>query len=71
MNQKVDLIILSQGVDASLIKPALEKADAAGIPVLLTHTILRGEPVPTDLEGLIDATTDAPLSEPTGSPSTG
>ncbi|TWH63174.1 ribose transport system substrate-binding protein [Rhodococcus rhodochrous J38] len=63
VNQKVDLIILSQGVDASLIKPALEKADAAGIPVLLTHTILRGEPVPADLEGLIDATTDAPLSE--------
>ena len=63
VNQKVDLIILSQGVDASLIKPALEKADAAGIPVLLTHTILRGEALPADLEGLIDATTDAPLAE--------
>ncbi|MFD1811017.1 sugar ABC transporter substrate-binding protein [Rhodococcus gannanensis] len=63
VNQNVDLIILSQGIDASLIKPALEKADAAGIPVLLTHTILRGESLPADLAGLVDATTDAPLSE--------
>lgn len=63
VNQNVDLIILSQGIDASLIKPALEKADAAGIPVLLTHTILRGESLPADLEGLVDAITDAPLSE--------
>lgn len=63
VNQNVDLIILSQGIDASLIKPALEKADAAGIPVLLTHTILRGESLPADLTGLVDAITDAPLSE--------
>ncbi|MFF0816867.1 sugar ABC transporter substrate-binding protein [Rhodococcus sp. NPDC003318] len=63
VNQNVDLIILSQGIDASLIKPALEKADAAGIPVLLTHTILRGESLPADLTGLVDAITDAPLAE--------
>ncbi|GAB91231.1 sugar ABC transporter substrate-binding protein [Gordonia rhizosphera] len=63
VNQKADLIILSQGIDGSLIKPALEKADAAGIPVLLTHTTLRGESLPTDLAGLIDAYTDAPLAE--------
>ncbi|MGK9269509.1 sugar ABC transporter substrate-binding protein [Williamsia muralis] len=63
VNQKVDLIVLSQGIDGSLIKPALQKADAAGIPVLLTHTILRGETIPAGLEGLIDAYTDAPLAE--------
>jgi ribose transport system substrate-binding protein len=63
VNQKADLIILSQGIDGSLIKPALQKADAAGIPVMLTHTILRGETIPASLDGLIDAYTDAPLSE--------
>ncbi|MQY31276.1 sugar ABC transporter substrate-binding protein [Nocardia aurantia] len=63
VNQKANLIVLSQGIDGALIKPALQKADAAGIPVLLTHTVLRGDPIPADLQGLIDATTDAPLAE--------
>ncbi|WP_053777341.1 substrate-binding domain-containing protein [Gordonia sp. NB41Y] len=63
VNQKVDVIVLSQGIDASLIKPALEKAKAADIPVVLSHTILTGEQMPEDLQPLIAAYTDAPLRE--------
>lgn len=63
VNQSADLIILSQGIDATLIAPALQKAKAANIPVLLTHTLLRGEPVDPAVSELISAYTDAPLSE--------
>lgn len=63
VSQAADLIILSQGIDPTLIAPSLEKARAAGIPVLLTHTLLRDEPVDPEVADLVDAYTDAPLAQ--------
>lgn len=63
VNQSADLIVLSQGIDPTLIAPSLQKAKAAGIPVLLTHTLLRGEEVDPAIADLITAYTDAPLAQ--------
>lgn len=63
VNQKADIIILAQGVNAELLVPALERAKAAGIPVITTHTYQNGEALPAVLEGLIASQVTAPFNE--------
>jgi ribose transport system substrate-binding protein len=63
VNEGADLIILAQGVNAELLLPGLERAEAAGIPVLSTHTYQTGYELPAELEGLIDAVITAPFNE--------
>jgi len=63
ISQKADLIILAQGVNAELIVPALERAKAAGIPVLSTHTYQNGTALPAALEGLLAGYITAPFNE--------
>ena len=41
--QKADAIILAQGTALSLIIPAMKKAKAAGIPIIVTHDFQNGE----------------------------
>ncbi len=41
--QHANVIILAQGIAVSLIVPALEKAKAAGIPVVITHDFQNGQ----------------------------
>ncbi|GER23561.1 hypothetical protein NCCP1664_20560 [Zafaria cholistanensis] len=63
ISQKADLIILAQGINAELIIPALERAKAAGIPVLITHTYQNGTALPAALEGLVTGYITAPFNE--------
>jgi ribose transport system substrate-binding protein len=63
INQKADIIILAQGINAELIVPALERAKAAGIPVLITHTYQNGSTLPGKLDGLIAGSITAPFNE--------
>ena len=63
ISQKADLVILAQGVNAELIVPALERAKAAGIPVLSTHTYQNGTALPAALEGLVAGYITAPFNE--------
>lgn len=63
VNEGADLIILAQGINPELVLPSLERADAAGIPVLSTHTFQTGFTLPPQLEGLIDSVITAPFNE--------
>ncbi|NQX28195.1 sugar ABC transporter substrate-binding protein [Microbacteriaceae bacterium VKM Ac-2854] len=63
ISQKADVIILAQGVNGELIIPALERAKAAGIPVVISHTYQNGEELPEDLQPLIAAQITAPFAE--------
>jgi ribose transport system substrate-binding protein len=63
INQDADIIILAQGINAELIVPALERAKAAGIPVLITHTYQNGSSLPATLDGLIAGSITAPFNE--------
>ena len=63
ISQKADLIILAQGINAELIVPALERAKAAGIPVLSTHTYQNGTALPAALEDLVAGYITAPFNE--------
>lgn len=63
INQKADIIILAQGINGELIIPALERAKAAGIPVLITHTYQNGSTLPAKLDGLIAGSITAPFNE--------
>ncbi|NQX11596.1 sugar ABC transporter substrate-binding protein [Microbacteriaceae bacterium VKM Ac-2855] len=63
ISQKADVIILAQGVNGELIIPALERAQAEGIPVVISHTYQNGEELPADLQPLIAAQITAPFAE--------
>ncbi|MWV59339.1 sugar ABC transporter substrate-binding protein [Rathayibacter sp. VKM Ac-2754] len=63
ISQGADLILLSQGVNGELIIPALERAQAAGIPVVISHTYQNGDELPEDLQPLIAAQITAPFNE--------
>ena len=41
--QHANVIILAQGIAVSLIVPAMEKAKAAGIPIVITHDFQNGQ----------------------------
>ena len=58
-----NLIILHSGIDPATVIPALERAKAAGIPVMATHTYQVGQTVPASVSGLLTATTRAPFQQ--------
>jgi ribose transport system substrate-binding protein len=43
ISQHASVIVLAQGINAQLILPAIQKAKAAGIPVVITHTYENGQ----------------------------
>lgn len=63
ISQKADLIVLAQGINGELLLPALQRAKAAGIPVLITHTYQTGTPIPTALAGLVAGQVTGPFNE--------
>ncbi|MPQ99125.1 substrate-binding domain-containing protein [Modestobacter sp. I12A-02628] len=63
VNQDVDLIILSQGVNPSLLIPSLTQAEDAGIPVLVSHAYQNDSELPDDVADLVTSTVDAPFDE--------
>lgn len=63
ISQGANLILLSQGLNAELIKPALERAKAAGIPVVITHTYQTGTKVPDSVKDLVTTQITAPFNE--------
>ncbi|MBN8866377.1 MAG: sugar ABC transporter substrate-binding protein [Solirubrobacterales bacterium] len=63
IQQKVDLIILSQGIDPKQVIPQLKAAKSAGIPVLVTHTYQEGQQTPAAVADLIAANANAPFEE--------
>ena len=58
-----NLIILHSGINPATVIPALQRAKAAGIPVMATHTYQVGETLPASVAGLIAATTRAPFQQ--------
>lgn len=63
ISQGADVILLSQGNNPELIIPALERAKAAGIPVVVSHTYQNGAGIPDKVAGLIAAQVSAPFNE--------
>jgi ribose transport system substrate-binding protein len=63
ISQGADVIVLSQGINGELIIPALERAKAADIPVVITHTYQNGDPIPEALTDLVAAQMTAPFNE--------
>ncbi len=63
ISQGADVIVLSQGLNGELIKPALERASDAGIPVVISHTYQNGDPVPAGIADLVTAQITAPFAE--------
>ncbi|WP_166442170.1 sugar ABC transporter substrate-binding protein [Nakamurella flava] len=61
--QQADVIILSQGPDPKLLVPQLQQAKEAGIPVVLSHLYQVGEELPSEVDGLIAATTNVDFAE--------
>jgi ribose transport system substrate-binding protein len=60
---KADVIILSQGPDPKVLIPQLERAEKAGIPVVLSHLYSVGEELPAEVADLVDATTNVDFAE--------
>jgi ribose transport system substrate-binding protein len=58
-----NLIILHSGINPATVIPALERAKAAGIPVMATHTYQVGQTLPASVAGLLAATTRAPFQQ--------
>jgi ribose transport system substrate-binding protein len=58
-----NLIILHSGINPATVIPALQRAKAAGIPVMATHTYQVGETLPASVAGLLAATTRAPFQQ--------
>jgi ribose transport system substrate-binding protein len=56
-----NLIILHSGINPATVIPAMERAKAAGIPIMATHTYQVGQDIPSPEAGLITATTRAPF----------
>jgi len=63
ISQDADVIVLSQGNNPELIIPALQRAKAAGIPVVVSHTYQDGEGIPEKVEDLVAAQISAPFNE--------
>ncbi len=63
IQQNVDVIILSQGIDPKQLIPQLRAAKSAGVKVLVTHTYQNGQEIPAAVADLISATADAPFEE--------
>jgi ribose transport system substrate-binding protein len=55
--RRADVILLSQGPDPKVLVPQLQKAKAAGIPVVLSHLYGAGEAPPDNVRDLIGAYT--------------
>jgi ribose transport system substrate-binding protein len=65
--QHASVIILAQGIAVQLIVPALQKAKAAGIPVVITHDFQNGQqntPPPTGPGANVNALTKAFVNVP-------
>jgi len=63
IQQKVDLIILSQGIDPKQVIPQLRAAKKAGIPVLVTHTYQDGQETPAAVADVVSAVANAPFEQ--------
>jgi ribose transport system substrate-binding protein len=64
INQKADLIFLTIGVEPKLVKPQLEAAKKAGIPVIPTHLYHDGgDPPPPDVKDLLAGWVPAPFEK--------
>lgn len=63
IQQKVDLIILSQGIDPKQVLPQLQAAKKAGIPVLVTHTYQDGQETPKAVADVIAGVANAPFED--------
>lgn len=63
IERKVDLIILQAGNDPQLLIPQLERAKAAGIPVLVSHLYQNGTTPPDSVKDLITALVTVPFHE--------
>lgn len=63
IQQKADVIILSQGIDPQLVIPALRDAKRAGIPVLAAHNYQNGEQAPESVRDLLGGLANAPFAE--------
>lgn len=67
ISQHAAAIVLAQGIDVQLIIPALQKAKAAGIPVVITHDFQNGEqnaPPPTGPGATVTKLTTAFVNVP-------
>lgn len=64
INEKADLIFLTIGVEPKLVKPQLEAAKAAGIPVIPAHLYHQGgDPPPDDVIDLLAGWIPAPFEQ--------
>jgi ribose transport system substrate-binding protein len=63
ISQGADIIVLAQGINADLLTPALQRAKAAGIPVIVTHTQQTGTTFSATSAPLITAQVTAPFNE--------
>ncbi|MDQ2622617.1 MAG: sugar ABC transporter substrate-binding protein, partial [Actinomycetota bacterium] len=63
IQQKVDVIILSQGIDPKQVIPQLRAAKKAGVKVLVTHTYQNGQETPEAVADVISAVANAPFEE--------
>jgi len=64
VNQGVDMIILNAAPDPRALQPQLQAAEAAGIPVIITHFHDNSSPPPPDCVGCEDAGVDAIETSP-------
>lgn len=53
--QKADLIILAGGINPAQLAPQMQKAKAAGIPVMVAHFNDEGQAVPSNVTGAVFA----------------
>lgn len=60
---KADVINLQGGVNPLVIIPALQRAKAAGIPVISTHGYQIGEAIPDAVKDLVDGTVSVPFDQ--------
>ncbi|WP_432542994.1 sugar ABC transporter substrate-binding protein [Kineococcus sp. SYSU DK002] len=63
VSQGADVVVLAQGVNVDLIVPALQRAKAAGIPVVVTHTLQTGDTFSPQAADLVTAQVTAPFDE--------
>lgn len=63
INRGADVIVLAQGINVDLIVPALQRAKAAGIPVVVTHTLQNGDTFSAQTADLVTAQVTAPFDE--------
>ncbi|GAA0311176.1 sugar ABC transporter substrate-binding protein [Kineococcus aurantiacus] len=63
ISRRADVIVLAQGINVDLIVPALQRAKAAGIPVVVTHTLQTGDTFSPQAADLVTAQVTAPFDE--------